>query len=185
MERNAGDFRNDVHHVVGGNEHFLFLALLTPLLQNRIELFLGLFFLVAKRRSFFEILSFDRGFLLESNSLDVLLDFLQVGRTRHRVDAGTRAGLVHDVDCFVRKKTAGDVAIGKFYGGLEGFVGQFRFVMRFVLRTQSFQNLNRFFNSRRIDFHGLKPALESGVFLDVFAILVHRRRTDALQFAAA
>ena len=57
--------------------------------------------------------------------------------------------------------------------------------MRFVFRTQSFQNQNRFFDRRRFDFHGLETAFERRIFLDVFAIFVQRGRADALQFAAA
>ena len=48
LQRNAGHFGNDVHHVVAGDEDFLLLALLTPLLHDRIEFFLRLFFLVAE-----------------------------------------------------------------------------------------------------------------------------------------
>ncbi len=185
LERNAGHFRDDVHHVVAGHEHFLFFALLAPFRQNRIEFLFGLLFLVAQRRGFFEILRLDRGFLFQPNLLDLLLDFLHVRRTRHRVDARARAGFVHHVDRLVGQKAAGDVALGKFDRGLERFVGQLRFVVRFVFRPQTLQNLNRLFDRRRIDLHGLESAFERGVLLDVLAILVHRGRADALQFTAA
>ena len=68
---------------------------------------------------------------------------------------------------------------------LERFVGQLGFVMGLVLRTQAFQDQNRFFDRRRFDFHGLEAAFQRGVLFDVLAILVQRGRADALQFAAA
>ena len=57
--------------------------------------------------------------------------------------------------------------------------------MRFIFWPQAFQNLDCFIDSRRIDLHRLKTTLERGIFLDVLAIFVHRRRADALQFTAA
>ena len=83
LERHAGHLRDDVHHVVGGHDHFLFLALLAPFGEDALELFFRLFFLVAQRGGFLEILRLDRGFLVGPDLLDLLLDFLHVGRTRH------------------------------------------------------------------------------------------------------
>ncbi len=159
LKRDAGHFRNDVHHVVRRNEHFLFFAFLAPFLQNGFEFFLCLLFLVAKGGCLFEILRFNCGLFLQSNLFDVLLHLFHVRWTRHRIDPGAGARFVHDIDRFVRQKTPGDITLGKFYGRLERFVRQFGFVVRFVLRTQSFQNLDRFVNCRRIHLHGLEPAL--------------------------
>ena len=57
--------------------------------------------------------------------------------------------------------------------------------MRLVLRTQAFQNQDRFIDCRRFDFDGLKAAFERRVFFDVLAIFVQRGRADTLQFAPA
>ena len=157
----------------------------SPFRQNGVELFLGLLLLVPQPRCFFEILRLDRAFFFHANVLDLLFDFLHVRRTRHRIDARARTGLVHHVDRLVRQEASGDVTIGKFHRSLERLVGQLRFVMRLVLRTQPFQNQNRLLNRRRIDFHGLESSFQRGVLLDVFAIFVQRRRADTLQFAPA
>ena len=174
-----------MHHVVRRDEHLLFFALLAPFVQNGVEFFLRLLFLVAQRGGFFEILRFDCRFLFNPDLFDFFFDFLYVGRTRHRVDARARSGFVHHVDGFIGQKTAGDVTLGKFDRSFERFVGKLGFVMRFVFRAQTFQNLDRLIDGRGIDLHRLEAALERSVLLDVLAILVHRRRADALQLAAA
>ena len=161
LERNAGHLRDDVHHVVGAHENFLLLPLFAPTVQNPLEFILGLLLLVAERRRLFEILRLDRGFLFHADLLDLALDFLHIRRTRHRVDAGPRAGFVHHVNRLVRQESAGDVAIGKFNRQLERFIGQLGFVMRFVFRAESFQNLNRFIHRGRFHFHGLEAALRA------------------------
>ena len=162
-----------------------FFPLLPPLRQNRVELFLGLFFLVPQPGRFLEILRLDRAFFFPANDFDFFFDFFHVGRSRHRVDARARAGLVHHVNRFVRQKSSGDVTLGKFHRRLERFVGQLRLVMRFVFRPQSFQNLDRFFNRRRIHFHGLESSLQGRVFLDVLAIFVQGGGAHTLQLAPA
>ena len=77
------------------------------------------------------------------------------------------------------------IAVGKLHRGFERFVGELRLVMRLVFRTQAFENQDRFVDGRRFDFHRLEAAFERGVLLDVLAVLVQRRRADALQLAAA
>ena len=46
------------------------------------------------------------------------------------------------------------------------------------------QNRQRILDRRLIDDHRLETPLERGIFLDVLAILVERRRADAVQLAA-
>ena len=139
----------------------------------------------AKGCGFFEILRLDCAFLFQPNLFNLFLDVLHVGRARHGVDAGTRAGLVHHINRFVRKKSSGDVTIGKSDGRLQRFIGEFRFVVRLVFRTQPFQDLNSFIDRRRINLYRLETPFQRCVFLDVLAIFVHRRGADALQFATA
>ena len=56
--------------------------------------------------------------------------------------------------------------------------------MILVLLAQTLEDLDRFVHRRRIDDHRLEAALERAVLLDVLAVLVQRRRADALQLAA-
>ena len=185
LERNAGDFRNDVHHVVRCHHYFFLFALLTPFAQNCFELFLGLFFSVAKRGGLFEVLRFNRRLLFKANLFDFLLYLLDIGRPRHGVDARACAGFIHYIDRFIGEKASGNITVGKSDCCLERFVGKFRLVMGLVFRAQTFQDLDGFIDGWRIDLYGLETALERCVFLDVLAVLVHRGRADALQFAPA
>ena len=171
-----------MHHVVCRYDHFFLFALLAPLVQNGIELLFGLLLAITKRGSFLKILRFDCRFFFKANIFNFLLDLLNIRRTSHRVDARARTGFIHDVDCFVGKETSGDVAIGESDRGLECFIGEFCLMMGLVFRAQPFKNLDRLVDRGRIDFHGLEATFKSGVFLDVFTVFVHCRRTDALQF---
>ena len=57
--------------------------------------------------------------------------------------------------------------------------------MRLIFGTQTFQNQNRFIDRRRLDLGGLETPFQRGVFLDVLAILIERRRDDTLQLTPA
>ena len=56
--------------------------------------------------------------------------------------------------------------------------------MRLVLVAQPHDDLDRLVLGRRIDDDGLETPLEGAVLLDVLAVLVERRRADALDLAA-
>ena len=185
LERDAGHLRDNVHHVVRGHEHFLLFPFLTPAGQNTVELLLRLLFFVPKSGGFLEILGLDRRLFFDANVFDFLFDFLDIRRSRHRVDPRTRASFIHDVNRFIWKKTTRDITLGKFHGGFERFVSQLRLVVRFVFRAQPFENQNCFFDRGRVDFHCLKTTFQGRVFFNILAIFVQRRGTDALQFAAA
>ena len=56
--------------------------------------------------------------------------------------------------------------------------------MVLVLLAQPLEDLDRLVDRGRIDDDRLEAALERAVLLDVLAVLVERRRADALQLAA-
>ena len=56
-------------------------------------------------------------------------------------------------------------------------------VMHFIALLQSAQNRDRVLDRRLIHHHRLETALQRRVLLDVFAILVQRRRADRAQLA--
>ncbi len=53
-----------------------------------------------------------------------------------------------------------------------------------VALLQAAQDRDRVLDARLADEHGLEPALERGVLLDVLAVLVERRRADRAQLTA-
>ena len=174
-----------MHHVVACDHHFFLFALLPPFVQNCVELFFCLLLSVTKRGGFFKILCFDRCLLFKTDLFDFLLNLLNIGRSRHGVDVRPRARFVHDIHGFVGEKTSRDITIGESDRGLERFIGEFRFVVGLVFRAQSFQDLDRFVHGRCIHLYGLETAFQRGVLLDIFAVFVHCRRADTLQFPTA
>src|ERR1700730_12822523 len=56
--------------------------------------------------------------------------------------------------------------------------------MDLVALLQPAQNRDGVLAARLLDHHGLEATLERSVLLDIFAVLVERGRTDAMQFAA-
>jgi hypothetical protein len=140
---------------------------------------------VTKRCGFLKILRFDGAFFFYADFFYLLLDVLHIGWPSHGIDAGTRAGLVHDVDRLVGKKSSSDITIGKSDSRFQRLVGESRFVMSLVLRAQAFEDLNSFVDRRRIYLDRLKATFQRCVFLDILAVFVHRRRAHALQFTAA
>ena len=57
-------------------------------------------------------------------------------------------------------------------------------MVRLVAVAQALEDLDRLLDRRLADHDRLEAALERGVLLDVLAVLVERRRADALQLAA-
>src|SRR6266496_3718031 len=183
LQWDAGDLRDDVHHVVRGYHDLFFFPFLTPFIENGIEFFFCLLLLVAKRCSFLKILRLDCAFLFHPDLFYFFLDVLHIGRTGHGIDPGTRAGLIHDIDSLVGEKPSRDITIRKSDRSLQRLVSEFCLVVRLVLGSKAFQDLNRFINRRRIHLYRLETTFERCVFLDVLPVLVHRGRADTLQFA--
>ena len=57
-------------------------------------------------------------------------------------------------------------------------------MMRLVSVFQPAKNRQRVLDARLGDRNRLEPSFERRVFFDIFAVLVERRRADALHFAA-
>ena len=161
-----------------------FLTLRAPVSQGGFQFFLRLLFLVAHLRRAFEILILDRALLFALDFFNLGFERFEFRWTSHRADACARTCLVQYVNRLVRQKPVGDIPVGKFHGSDNSRISELGVMMLLVFVAETFQNLNRVVNRRRFDLHRLKTAFKRGVFLDVFAILVQRRRADALHLAA-
>ena len=95
-----------------------------------------------------------------------------------------RGALVHQIDGLVRQEAVGDVAIRQLRRRDEGGVRNPHLVVLFVLLLQAAQDRDRVLDRRLGDEHRLESTGERGVLLDVLAVLVERRRADAVQLAA-
>jgi hypothetical protein len=144
------------------------------------ELALG----VTQVGGFLELLSFDRALLLAPRGLDFLLEIAVHGRGAHRLDPHPRGGLVDQVDRLVGQEAVGDVAVGELRCGFQRLIGDRHPVVLFVALTQPFEDLDAVLDRGLIDLDLGEAALQRGVALEVFAVLVEGRRADRLQLAA-
>ena len=94
------------------------------------------------------------------------------------------AGFIHQVDGLIRQEPIGDIAVGQGGGGDQGVVADLDAVEDLVPLLQTAQDGDGVLNGRFIHLHRLEPAFQRGVLLDILAVLVQRRRTDAVQLAA-
>ena len=95
-----------------------------------------------------------------------------------------RRGLVDQVDGFVGQEAVGDEARRQLRRGFDCvFVDRHAMMARIAL-AQPAQNRGRLLDARLFDHDRLEAAFERRVGLDVLAVLVERRRADALQVAA-
>ena len=69
-------------------------------------------------------------------------------------------------------------------GGDDRGIGDLDAVVDLVALLQAAQDRDRVLDRRLVDQHLLEAPLERGVLLDVLAVLVERRRADAMQLAA-
>jgi hypothetical protein len=127
--------------------------------------------------------------LLDGLALDLELDQAAIEAV-HRLGLAVdlhldaRRGLVDQVDRLVGQEAVGDVARGQLGRGHDRRVGDLDAVVDLVALLQSSQDRDRRLDRRLADEHLLEAALERGVLLDVLAVLVERRRADAMQLAA-
>ena len=111
-------------------------------------------------------------------------DVARGGGGRALVHAHARGSLVDQVDGLIGQEAVGDIAGGKFGGGLEGFVGDRQAVVLLVrvlmpLRISIVSSMRGL-----IDHDRLEAAFERRVAFDVLAVFVQGGGADDLQLAA-
>ena len=123
-------------------------------------------------------------FALDLELADAPVDLVELGGHRVDLHAQLRGGLVDQVDGLVGQEAIGDVAGRQRRGRDERRVLDADAVMHFVALAQSAQDRDGVLDRGLADVHRLEAPLESGVLLDVLAVLVERRRADRVQLAA-
>ena len=103
---------------------------------------------------------------------------------RVHLHADARRGLVDEVDRLVGQLPVADVAVRQRRGGDDRGIRDLDLVMHRVALLEAAQDRDRVLDRRLVDEHLLEAALERRVLLDVLAVLVERRRADAVQLAA-
>src|SRR5260221_323744 len=136
--------------------------------------------MVAVRSPLLKSLAFDGRFLLLAELLAPVLDPPEIGRRGQDEQARAGAGLVEKVHGLVRQEPAGDVPVRHLRGRFERRVGILHFMMVFVLVAEPLQYFDRLLDGRGVHHDRLEPPLERRLLLDVLAVLVERRSTNAL-----
>ena len=177
----AGDNRR--HVVLRHGQLHLRLALV-PRFALLVDFGLQAAFLVAQAGGSFVVLMRDGFLLVRQHFLQRQLLLAHVRRRGVRLNAHARTRLVHQVNRLVGQIAVGNVAVRQGDGGFERLVGDVQLMVLFVPFAQTMQDGECLLGRRFTDMHRLEAALQRGILLDVLAVLVERRRADALQFAA-
>jgi hypothetical protein len=122
--------------------------------------------------------------LLDLQAHEPAVELVELDRRRVDLHLEPRAGLVDEVDRLVGQLPARDVPVRQGGGGHEGAVGDGDAVVRLVPLLEAAEDRHGVLDAGLADVHLLEPTLESGVLLDVLAVLVERGRTDEAQLAA-
>ena len=126
--------------------------------------------------------------LLEDCLLYLVLEYLSpylVKLGRHRIHFGTykRTSLVHKVDSLVGQEPVGDVSVGEDSGRDERLVLYLYAVEHLVSLFEPTQDRDSVLHCRLVHHYRLETPFQRSVLFDVLAVLVERRRTDAVQLA--
>ena len=129
------------------------------------------------------------GFLFQRSLLNLQLhdftrDFVHFGRHGIHFRADHRAGLVHQVDRLIRQEPVGDIAVRERRRCNQRGIVDLNAVEHLIALFQAAEDRDGILNGRLTDLHRLEPALQCGVLFNVFAVLIQRRRADAVQFTA-
>ena len=120
-------------------------------------------------------------FLLES--LQFLLHGQVLGDDRvGQITAGT--GLVQQVDGLVGQIAVGDIPLAQGHGGVQHIGGHLHMVVLLVVMLDAAHHGQRISDAGFLHPHGLEPALQRLVLLDILAVLVEGGGTDDLDLAA-
>ena len=161
--------------------------LLLPLRLHRGELFFEL------EELFLELLVAGDGevvlllgerLLLHFELHDLAVQGIHLGG--HGVDLRAHHGgrFIDEVDRLVGEEPVGDVAVGERRRRDERVVVDAHAVEDLEALLEAAQDGDGVLHRGFTHHHGLETALERGVLFDVLAVLVERRRADAVQFAA-
>ena len=114
------------------------------------------------------------------------LALCQIDLFRHAVDLDTQTAgrLVHKVDGLIGQETVGDVAVRQLRASDDGGVGDAHAMVNLVLFLQAAKDGDSVLHRRLADHDRLETTLQSGVLLDVLAILIERGCADGVQLAA-
>src|SRR5438552_3033192 len=99
--------------------------------------------------------------------------------------ANAASGLVDQVNGLVRHVAIRDVATCHLGCSLDCLIGNRQAMMGFIAFADALENLNRLLDGRLTDNDFLETPLQSGITLDVLAVLVESGSTNSLQLTTS
>ena len=113
-----------------------------------------------------------------------MVHFIKLRRHRIQLRLDHGAGFIHKVNGLVRQEAVGNIAVGQGRGGDERSVLNLDAVVDLIPFLQTTQDRDGVLDGRLVDHDRLETAFQRGVLLDIFAVLIKRSRTNAVQLAA-
>ena len=184
VDGNTGGSRQNLRNNLGGHGAEC-VAAFAPCLLGFFLLSQDLLLLITQACGLLVILGVDGVFLLLAQLGGLLIEQLDFRGCGHALDAQTCARLVNQVDSLIRQEAVRDVACRKVHGSLNGLVGNGDAVVRLVLIAHTLEDLHGKLLRGLLNLNRLEAALQSGVLLNVLAVLVQGGCTDGLQFASS
>ena len=122
--------------------------------------------------------------LFDLHLLELPVHLIQLRRHGIHLRLNERAGFVHKVDCFIRKETVGNIAIGQNRSRNQCIVLDLHAVIDLIPLLQSAENGDGILDGRLTCHNRLETTLQCRILFDVFTILIQRGRADAVKFAS-
>src|SRR6266566_4989970 len=111
---------------------------------------------------------------------DTSIECIDLARSAVQLHTPAACSFVYQVNGLIRQETVGNVAIGKDSRGNECAILNTHAVMYFIPLFQAAQDANRVLDRWLIDDNGLETTLQSGIFLDVLAVLIEGSCANAV-----
>ena len=129
------------------------------------------------------------GFFLQRSLLDLQLGDLMVQVIQlcgHGVQLGLDhcAGFIHQVDGFIRQETVGNITVRQRCCRNQSAILNFNTMVHLIALFQATQDGDGILHRGLLHHNGLETAFQSGVFLDILAVLVQGGGANAVQLTA-
>ena len=154
---------------------------LCPLL---LQFFLQPHTLFSKFCRMLKILLPDSLFYVPQKICDTPLQFCRGMHQLSPAQTYTGAGLIHQVNCLIRKEAVADVTFRQLHRRLQSFIRDFHLMMTLIISPESFQNLHRLLLAGLLHHNRLETALQSRVFLDMFSVFLHSSGANHLKLSS-
>ena len=183
-QRNSGPHADYLGDVLASNHWGVATVFVFPVLLQIAQLLSKASFPVPQFGGKFVLTRRDRLVFFFANAVQHLGSFFHRHRRGAVVNAHARCGFIDKVDCFIGQEAVRYKSRRQVSCLMERFIADFELVVLFVPALNPAQYFYRFINRWFLDPDWLEAPFKRGVALDIFPVVVERRRTDSLEFAS-